>query len=648
MSEKIEILSELGEPALLLPGQIDRALAANDRVKYYMTLLQTAASHAEAPAQPVPDLSVERIAAGVSDVGLDRIPQASRREDDALHIPRAEAIYDEMRGCLEAMLLPIQTSAHPDFDAAPFEERLPRVAPEHAVVGEQLPAQWVQVCTRTDRTAGDSLHLLVMDMHRTLNRLQAAIAPETLDGAAVYDVAEDDRARVRAFMAGLNRTAPLKFNHPGLATTATRSGSVLLLQNDIGTTDAHVLVVRVERMDVTVTYTDVHPERAEFFRALLDPFDAAWTLSGARAPGWQSEEASYVLLTGRYHAPDEADLGRFLSFLGSRLVFLIDWNRARRALGKFVRNRVAVDILGWAAREDFGHRAFVQLGDARMVADLIDRAAPEPLPYGHRLDDILGEDVTADCLRSILRIASTGLSAGRSERLIRDEVRSELARRFRSFEERLLELSAEHLILASDLAAAMQQALTQVLTERDQPALDRLARRAAQWEVQADTLAAAARVAETQNSRTEFYGPLLRRQDDIADGLEDAIFLCTLLQVSPAVRAAEAPLSLQSDLVVRGVRALVTCVACAHAMHRDGTDEDLRDFLEAVDDVVTIEHEGDAASRDFERALVDVPDERRQQHLLDRISTALEFSLDAMSHTALSLRDHMMSPRSGR
>ena len=52
-------------------------------------------------------------------------------------------------------------------------------------------------------------------------------------------------------MAGLNRTAPLKFDHPGLATTATRAGVRLVIQNDIGMTDAHVIVLHVEGLTVS-------------------------------------------------------------------------------------------------------------------------------------------------------------------------------------------------------------------------------------------------------------------------------------------------------------------------------------------------------------------------------------------------------------
>ena len=85
-----------------------------------------------------------------------------------------------------------------------------------------------------------------------------------------------DRPMVSAFMAGVNRTARLKFHHPGLATTASRAGGRLVIQNDIGTTDAHVIVVHVQDRVVSVTYTDVHAERLAFFQAMLQPQKFIW------------------------------------------------------------------------------------------------------------------------------------------------------------------------------------------------------------------------------------------------------------------------------------------------------------------------------------------------------------------------------------
>ena len=56
MVAKTRIIDALGEQSLLLPEQVNRALAANDRVKYLFTLLQAATQHADAPDAPCPEI----------------------------------------------------------------------------------------------------------------------------------------------------------------------------------------------------------------------------------------------------------------------------------------------------------------------------------------------------------------------------------------------------------------------------------------------------------------------------------------------------------------------------------------------------------------------------------------------------------------
>jgi hypothetical protein len=53
---KKNILKELGEDELLLPELVNAALAANDRIKYYFTLLQAARSSALHPDNEFPGL----------------------------------------------------------------------------------------------------------------------------------------------------------------------------------------------------------------------------------------------------------------------------------------------------------------------------------------------------------------------------------------------------------------------------------------------------------------------------------------------------------------------------------------------------------------------------------------------------------------
>ena len=115
-----------------------------------------------------------------------------------------------------------------------------------------------------------------MDSHKVLNRLGKELSNEKIDGASVYGIKQEDKELIAAFMSGVNRTAPLKLDHPGLDTTATRLHDNLIIQNDIGETDAHVFILSVTPRRVELTYTDVHEKRSTFFRSMLDGLGVTW------------------------------------------------------------------------------------------------------------------------------------------------------------------------------------------------------------------------------------------------------------------------------------------------------------------------------------------------------------------------------------
>jgi len=66
---KEEAVAALGQRSLLLPGWVQAALAANDRLKLYLSLLQEAARHAGDPQAAVTDWSAE-FAGGVDGDGV--------------------------------------------------------------------------------------------------------------------------------------------------------------------------------------------------------------------------------------------------------------------------------------------------------------------------------------------------------------------------------------------------------------------------------------------------------------------------------------------------------------------------------------------------------------------------------------------------
>ena len=64
---KEKAVASLGQPSLLMPAWIKAALAANDRLKLYLTLLQSAAQHASTPDGPVGRWETDIAHAGLQD-----------------------------------------------------------------------------------------------------------------------------------------------------------------------------------------------------------------------------------------------------------------------------------------------------------------------------------------------------------------------------------------------------------------------------------------------------------------------------------------------------------------------------------------------------------------------------------------------------
>ncbi len=636
---KDRIIALLGEKELLLPELVNAGLTANDRAKFLFTLLQTARWQADHADQPAASLAAERMASGLDEHWLDTVAAASRKDGRGYVIPQAGRLLRMLNRDIERMAEPIRAAA---LDAAEIERFDARLAslPEPPAEGEdRVSATLVDELTRVDPALGDSAHLLVMDLHKALNRLQAGISRENVDGAATYGLATADIALVRAFMQGVNRTAPLKFDHPGLATTATRIGRRLVIQNDIGTTDAHVLVITIEGLAATVTYTDVHLERLWFFRRMFEAFPVAWQGTESRQSDRLEGDGLFHMNIGCLQGGSTAELEAFLAHLGSRLVFLIDWNRARKRLRLLLPKKPALDLLDWAAANDHGHRGFLALGGERLVFDAL-TATKAPLRYGARLDELLGEQTAVEYLKFVLRTAAEGLLAGRSEGLIREEAKAELITLFNSAEEQLMDLAADHAGLIVEAAMVVRDLLLH--GPQSGAEVERAARRAKHWESRADDLVTAARALVKRSGGAEDLRRFLEEADDAVDELEETAFLLTLLPDAggPALAATQRELA---ELVVGACQHWVTALECARHIHRGGAREDLQDFLVAVDQVGRIERDCDLAQRLAKAALLQQAADFRQLHVFNEVAASLEQASDALMRAAFILRDHIMS-----
>ena len=632
--EKTRILDSLNEQALLLPSLVNRALAANDRVKYRFALLQGAQAHAERPEAVTSSLRSERLAAGVPDSALDQVVgDAVRVGQGRYHVPESARIVRDAFSDVAEMLDPLRAAETPESTL--FAQRLQAFAVPDAS-SDELAADEIHAITSGNREAGDSLHILVMDMHRALNALQANLASESIDGCRAYGIRDTDRALIAAFMAGIGCTAPLKFDHPGLATTATRVGEKLVLQNDIGTTDAHVLVIHIAGRTVTVTYTDVHLPRLLFFQSLFDGFGVKWQETRSRKDAGM-EDGVYHLCVGSHTARSNAQLREYLGHLGSRLVFLIDWNRARKRLRLFVSRKAAIDLLKWAADGNIGHMAWLKAGGEQLIFDAMSFAYGVQLKPGDRLDDLLTESRAVQFLRFNLKQALEGLSEGRPASLIADEIRTELASQVRSTEDALLDTALEHAGLIVELADTVR-AVLEAAQAGQQHAVAAMAERAKDWETAADRELNSAR--NTLLEGDNFLMQLMSAADDIADDLEEAVFHIALSPKAPGT-AIEALRKLV-DPVANASRELVKALAASRHARRGVPREDMDDFLQAVHAIRTMEHVSDLAEREVKRTLASDPRPFAEVFGIVEAARNLEEAADGLMHVALLLRDHVM------
>jgi uncharacterized protein Yka (UPF0111/DUF47 family) len=632
MTLKREIVSELGEAELLLPDQIARALIANDQIKYYLALLQTARQNADRPRVPAPDLKVERLACQLGHAWLDDVVgNAKKDRGSGYHIPHGPEILRRTWAGVETMLACLPEPKRLKLGARLKRLGMPQMN-DGAIAGEHIDAM-----TSGDRKQGDSLHLLVMDAHRAINELQAETADDTLAGARVHSLSPRGRKLVQAFMAGLNRTAPLKFDHPGLGTTATEHCGQVLIQNDIGTTDAHVLVIRAQDHVTTLTYTDIHRQRLKFFQRLLGSFAVTWEQADLRTSD-KLESGNYLLTTGIYHAADEADLERYLEHLGSRIVFLIDWNRARKRLRGFVDNAHAIEVLGWAADSDLGHRGLLEIGGEKALAEAVEYAADDRLRYGDRLDELIGAENACLFLRNAIKAASIGLRQRRSRRTILDEIKADLRRYFDRARLQIFDLAARHAAIGYDLAVTIRETLQATPDGGVEP----MAKRAALWEANADRLLNLARDDVRRFERPQSLLQFIEYADDAVDEMEEAAALLDLAQVLPFQAPTLQGLRSISELVLASAQELVKCVECAATITRGDVRDDIDDFLQCLEELIDIEHRADAQTRALQHAAITGNLDHRGLYLAHRLSGTLESTTDAHMHAAHALRGYLM------
>jgi uncharacterized protein Yka (UPF0111/DUF47 family) len=636
---KSEIIEQLGQFDLLLPSLIVEGLAANDRLKARLSVLQAAAQHAREPLGARFDLAGECRAAGIDAMALETlVNRATVSVGERLSAPGFGSLGAVIWDDVATMIRAVKAG-----DPAQGDQAAECLAAIQASVsfGSADDVALTEIAKLTGLSeGGDSLHRLVMDLHKALNRLTAAHAEDVLAGAHVYALLPADRPAVEAFMRGVEATEKLRFGHPGLATTATRAGGRLTIQNDIGETDAHVVVIAVEPDAATVIYTDVHLARAKFFTGLFRNFPVQWSGLERKSATALADNGAFYLVTGRYPFDSSIRRDAFLETVGASLVFLIDWNKARKVLREWVSNADAIRILEWAARHRVGHRGFLQLGGAELVASAVHHAAPTRIGFGERLDQALGRDAAADFLKTVLRVSAEALLQGSSVRLARDRIEAALVAHLQRVDRTLLAVMIRQAGLAREIAADIALFVAERQAHRlfDCAALTERARRI---EEKGDRIAIEARSEIARLDANRDIERLINQMENVIDELEQAAFVASLIPGEVAAELLE-PLAELCAATVSGTEAAAVGVAAA-AEVPDGHRVDTEDALAAVGRLIDTEHRADAAERMATARILAGEFNLKTALSVLELGRALERSTDRLAAFGHLLREHVLA-----
>ncbi|BBK37342.1 hypothetical protein STAQ_24200 [Allostella sp. ATCC 35155] len=634
--EKTGAVAAFGRTQLLRPAQIKAALAANDRLKFYLTVVQAAWTHAANGHGDAPDLRREYAAAQLEAPWLLDMPGAGRLDGTVLHLDGFDRIAKQLAADLRRMGEPLDGEA-----AAPLRSRVETWCDwlDH-LDPDRIASHQLDRLTSGRREVGDSLHILVMDLHKAINRLAADIAEELVEGARVWQLDPADRSRVVAFMHGLNRTRLLKLDHPGLDTAATRDGERLLIQNDIGTNDAHVLVIQVEGLRLSLTYSDLHPQRFAFFQALLVEDGATWSGVSARTTPGLNAGGAYQVGTAVFDCDDEVGLLQALERLGAHIVFLIDWNRARKRLRLLLGKRGAAALLTESARSGIGHMGWLEAGGAQLLFGAMEAVGSEHFRIGDRLDTVLGEEQARAFMLEALSACHEAMEQRQPLPRIADSIRLLLLRHV-GRQQDAFGLLSEHAAFCSELAEGIRDALAYGW-EREAAAAAEFARRAKRWERQADMLVMRSRERAERSQGWVPFTRAIERADDIADALEEGAFLLSLISEghhrgwNGEIRDRLFQLA---NRACEAVHDHVRALAIAGILRDGGTAEDHEAFLAVSWRAAEAEQQCDDLLREVRSAAARHLDDPVTLALTSELAQAIEAATDALLGTSYGVRE---------
>ena len=168
---KAQIIKELGQADILLPSLVAEGLAANDRIKVRLSALQAAQAHARQPDRPATELEVESRAAGIAPAAIvSLIRGAHLIGENRLSAPSLSKLMKEIQGDIDTMIRAVSAGAASEGERA--NTRLNSIRATGLLnASSEIELARIARLTGVGEEGGDSLHRLVMELHKALNKL---------------------------------------------------------------------------------------------------------------------------------------------------------------------------------------------------------------------------------------------------------------------------------------------------------------------------------------------------------------------------------------------------------------------------------------------------------------------------------------------
>jgi hypothetical protein len=402
-----------------------------------------------------------------------------------------------------------------------------------------------------------------------------------------------------------------------------------LIQTDLEASDVRAIVVDVDGLSVTVHYTDVHRSRVRFFQDLLQPYRVG--LSATMAPG-----INHHIVVGRYAAKTADELQEYLTFLGSRLVFLVDWDRARKLLAQLVGRSEAVALTKWAADNDIGHRGFLQAGGIGLIDRAIGRALTLPVSSGVYLSERLGQDIACSLLMSVMRTTTTALTENRSGAFIADEIEAELLRHVQRANRHLLERAGDYAAMMSALGERIRCALASF---NQGASTDHGGCRKAS-SIRAERSALKPTRVLTR-VRQHDHQRLLAKAGSAAEALEETAHLVTLL-TDTADAQTRAVLTNLGDLACDAIRAYARCIDDARDLTPSSPFAHIGRFIFDVDHLGELMRQAGLAQRSIAERLLRSTTSFHDLYVVSNMARGFERVTALLARCGVIIRDRIL------